>query len=323
VALVILLALACRDPVLAEIDAVPLPAAPAAGPLGEVPVVAITGDAVLFDPGPWRELAPETRPVRVLSLADRQLHEHALPALVEVLAPLVDLAVERERPAVVAVAAGPDVPYRAVVRVLYSVGMAQAEDVELRVATPSGPGALVLPFPRYCSGSAATRPAPAPLVEAPPGERKELDADALVEALSPPSGECVAATVTEVPSGLVVELDERGDGRPGCWVTKALLPDAPAPPPVASDWRGAVVVPAEGACPSVPGRDPAALRALLARAAPLGAACEAATLAPRDETRWGEVIELLAAMRERHPSTLLAVALEDPPAGCAPAWVLL
>ena len=51
----LLLALACRDPVLAEVDAVPLPTVAAAAPAGDRPVVAVTGDAVLFDPGPWRE----------------------------------------------------------------------------------------------------------------------------------------------------------------------------------------------------------------------------------------------------------------------------
>lgn len=266
------LAVACRDPVLADIEAVRLPPLAAAAPVADRPVVAVTGDAVLFDPGPWRTLDPEARPRRVLSLSDAQGHEYALPALVEALAPLADLAIDRDDEVVVAVVAGGDAPYRAVVRVLYSLGMAQVEDAELRVTTPSGPGAVPLAFPRVCGADGPT---------------------------------CVLASVTEAAEGLQLVLDEVPDG--GCH-------GGLAGTAIGDGWRGHVALAAPGACPSVPGRDPAALRALLARAAPLGPPCDVATLAPLDASPWGDVVALVATLRERSPATMLGISLSTPPA---------
>lgn len=273
------LVLGCTDPIVRTVDTIEVPRVDQA----EVPVanvrIGVTGSDVFLDPGPL-DLAP----LRVLGLADPQDHELALPALVAALEPVRDALPEGQR-FVPELVIGADVPYRAVVRVIYSVGMAMGDGAWIAVTTPSGPGRVELLMPAYCGADPSTT------------ER------------------CVSSQVRVVDGGIDLTLDEILGDRPGCTV---VMRSDPTP---AGDWRGKRVVRAQGICPTLQGHDPRALSALLERTTPLGEPCGTATLSASDGTPWGEVVPLWLAVRARHSSTFLAIGQGEEPA-CGDGYTL-
>jgi hypothetical protein len=257
--------------------------------------VLVTSEAVWFDGRAWAAKLPDAALSKVDDWATADTQGMLLPGLDAALGAVGEVFEP-------AVAVDVSVPFERVARVLYTLGQRGLPGVELRLdAGDSSEGAVRYTFPTFCGGSLGTT-----------AQVEHLKA----LLMTAPTGPCLAPSVTQVDGGLRVELLQIAQDKPGCTVAVARPRE-----PGAATWPDAVALSAVGACPSVPGADPAALSALLARTEPLLQSCDTAFVQLRGETTWGEVAPVFAAVRSRHSAATLGVAGASAP-DCERGFVL-
>lgn len=263
---------------------VDLPDAPALAPAAAGPTIVVTTTDVAFDAG-------DGAPLRTVDTwATATTAGLLLPGLAEALGPL-----PHDR--LPALAADGAVTFEQVARVLVTAGQAGHAGVDLRTRS----GAVPYRFPTWCGGT--------------PTDAAGREKLAAVLAAAP-TGPCLAPSVTQVDTGLRVELLQVPQDRPGCTVAVARPRE-----PGSTAWPDSVALPAAGACPSVPPSDAAALGALLDRTAALSQRCGSAWVAMGRTTPWREVLPVYAAVRSRHDAASLGLSGDARP-DCERGFVL-